>query len=72
MQTPALEWHKSSFCQTSECVEISEYNGTVLMRNSAQPASESGYIYFTEEEFSAFLKAAKAGQFDLARRSAES
>jgi hypothetical protein len=35
----------------------------VLMRSSAMP--ESGYIYITEEEFSVFLGAAKAGKFDL-------
>lgn len=65
MQTRALDWHKSSLCQTSECVEISAYNDMVLMRSSSEP--ESGYIYFTEEEFSGFLRAAKAGKFDLFR-----
>jgi len=63
MQTPELDWHKSSRCQTSECVEISAYDGMVLMRSSAAP--ESGYICFTEEEFDGFLGAAKAGKFDL-------
>jgi hypothetical protein len=65
MQTPALDWHKASFCQTGECVEIAAYNDVVLMRNSAQP--ESGYVYFTPEEFDSFLGAAKSGEFDLAR-----
>jgi Domain of unknown function (DUF397) len=65
MQTPALDWHKASFCQTGECVEIAEYNDVVLMRNSAQP--ESGHIYFTPEEFTTFLGAAKAGEFGLVR-----
>ena len=66
MQTPALDWHRSSLCQTGECVEISDYNNTVLMRNSTQP--ESGCISFTKEEFSMFVGAVKAGEFDLARR----
>lgn len=35
-----------------------------MMRNSTRP--DSGYIYFTSEEFSTFLLAAKAGEFDLA------
>lgn len=64
MQTPALDWHRSSLCQTGECVEISDHDNTVLMRNSARP--ESGYIFFTREEFGSFVKAVKAGQFDLA------
>jgi hypothetical protein len=65
MQTPALDWHKASFCQTGECVEIAAYNNVVLMRSSAQP--ESGYIHFTPEEFATFLDAAKAGEFSLVR-----
>jgi hypothetical protein len=69
MQTPALDWQRSSLCQTSECVEISDYNSTVLMRSSSQP--ESGHILFSKEEFSSFVGAVKAGQYDLAIRSAE-
>ena len=34
------------------------------MRNSAQP--ESGYVFFTKEEFGSFVEAVKAAQFDLA------
>ena len=65
MQTLALDWHKASFCQTGECVEIAEYNDVVLMRNSAQP--ESGYIHFTPDEFFSFLGAVKSGEIDLVR-----
>jgi hypothetical protein len=68
MQTPALDWHRSSFCQTGECVEIATCNDTVVIRSSAHP--ESGYIYLTPEELGHFLRAVKAGKFDLARRSA--
>lgn len=63
MQTSELDWHKASFCQTGECVEIAAYNDLVLMRSSAQP--KMGYVYFTLEEFSSFLEAAKSGEFDL-------
>jgi hypothetical protein len=65
MQTSALDWHKASFCQTGECIEIAAYNDVVLMRSSSQP--ESGYVYFTPEEFNSFLEAAKSGKFDLIR-----
>lgn len=65
MQTPALDWHRASFCQTGECVEIAAYDKAVVMRSSTQP--ESGYIYFTPEEFTSFLVAAKAGDLDLAK-----
>lgn len=70
MQTPALDWYRSSLCQTGECVEIAIYNGTVMMRSSVYP--KSGYIYLTPEEFSRFLGAAKTGKFDLARGAAGS
>jgi len=65
MQTPSLVWQRASLCQNGECVEIAAYDGTVVMRNSARP--DSGYVYFTCGEFSIFLMAAKAGEFDLAR-----
>jgi hypothetical protein len=64
MQVP-LDWHKSSLCQTGECVEIAAQSGTVIMRKSTQP--DAGYVYFTPEEFGSFLMGAKAGEFDLAR-----
>jgi Domain of unknown function (DUF397) len=70
MQTPPLDWRRSSLCQTGECVEIATYNDTVVMRSSAHPGS--GYIQLTPEEFDGFLNAAKAGKFDLARGSAGS
>src|SRR5947208_1867866 len=41
MQTLALDWHRSSLCQTGECVEIAIFNDTVVMRSSAHP--ESGF-----------------------------
>ena len=65
MQTSALDWHRSSLCQTGECVEIATFNDTVVMRSSAH--AESGFLHFTPEEFSVFIGAAKAGRFDLVR-----
>ena len=65
MLTPSLDWNRSSLCQNGECVEIGAYDDMVVMRSSSQP--DSGFIYFTPEDFSAFLGAAKAGEFDLTR-----
>ena len=63
---PHLDWHKASLCQTGECVEVAAtQDGTVIMRSSSQP--DAGYVSFTPEDFSLFLKRAKAGAFDLAR-----
>jgi hypothetical protein len=58
-----LAWYKASFCQNRECVEVTEINGLVLMRSSAEP--DSGYINLTAKEFGSFLTAAKAGEFDV-------
>ena len=60
----SVAWQKSSLCQTGECVEIARQNDLIIMRNSARP--NSGYVYFTPEEFNAFLGAAGAGKFDQA------
>lgn len=62
---PSLDWQKASLCQNGECVEIAAYNGTVMMRKSTEP--DSACLYFTPEEFSSFLKGAKAGEFNPAR-----
>jgi len=61
---PSLDWRRASFCQNYECVEVTALNiSTVIMRNSTQP---DHYAYFTRDEFASFLRAAKAGEFDLA------
>jgi len=56
-----LDWRRASFCQNGECVWIAAQNGSVIMRSS-QP--DSAWLYFTPEEFGAFLDDAKAGAFD--------
>jgi hypothetical protein len=62
IQIQSLDWYRASFCQNGECVEIATQNGAVIMRSSAEP--DSGQIRFTPEEFSYFLREAKAGRYD--------
>jgi uncharacterized protein DUF397 len=64
MQALRLDWRRASPCQGGECVWIARQNGSVIMRGS-QP--DSPWLYFTPEEFGAFLSDAKAGKFDLFR-----
>jgi nitrate reductase alpha subunit len=59
----SIDWYRASFCQSGECVEVARHDDTVMMRNSTHP--DTGYVYFTPEEFNMFLGAAKAGEFDL-------
>ncbi|QIS04030.1 DUF397 domain-containing protein [Nocardia brasiliensis] len=57
-------WRKSSFSNPSgNCVEVAEAtNGQVAVRNSRDP--ESGTLFYTRPEIDAFVRGAKAGEFD--------
>lgn len=59
-----MTWQKSSRCVTGECVEVS-FTGTgdVLVRDSKNP--EGPMLYFTTEEWSAFVAGVHNGEFDL-------
>lgn len=66
--TPALVWVKSSFSNNGgECVEVSrtllDTKGVLLVRDSKNP--EGGQLSFTPSEWTAFLKGAAAGEFNL-------
>jgi hypothetical protein len=53
------EWIKSSFCQNSACIEVSRQgNYSVVLR------TEDDFMGVTMEEWDAFVKGAKAGEFD--------
>jgi hypothetical protein len=54
------EWRKPSQCGDSQCVEVSAGDGIVWLR-----ASRFSYpLAYTPEEFSAFVVAVKAGEYD--------
>ncbi|BDT91995.1 DUF397 domain-containing protein [Nocardia beijingensis] len=57
-------WRKSSFSNASgNCVEVAETaNGQVAVRNSRDP--EGGVLIYTRPEIDAFVRGAKAGEFD--------
>ncbi|GAA5049562.1 DUF397 domain-containing protein [Nocardia callitridis] len=57
-------WRKSSFSNPSgNCVEFAEAsNNQVAVRNSRAP--ESGTLFYTRPEIDAFVRGAKAGEFD--------
>ncbi|RJO73443.1 DUF397 domain-containing protein [Nocardia panacis] len=61
----ASGWRKSSFSGSmgGNCVEVAETtNGHVAVRNSRDP--EGAVLYYTRPEIDAFLRGAKAGEFD--------
>jgi hypothetical protein len=60
-----LAWQKSSFSQNLvNCVEVQHPDEhTIAVRNSNFP--DKGIVTFTADEWNAFIKGAKAGEFDL-------
>ena len=55
-------WRKSRFCSDAACVAVARIDGQVLVRDSKDP--DQMPLAFTEAEWSAFLRGAKAGEFD--------
>lgn len=57
-------YKRSSYCSTGACVEVIRLeNGDVSLRDSKNPTKEA--LRFTTEEWSAFLKGVKAGEFEV-------
>jgi hypothetical protein len=54
-------WRKSSFCASGECVEVAQQKGKIVLRDSDEPR---GSVHYTAEEWQAFLRGVKAGEFD--------
>jgi hypothetical protein len=56
-------WRKSSFSGDSSCVEFSAMgDGNVAVRDSKHPDADA--LIFNRAEIDAFLRGAKAGEFD--------
>lgn len=57
--------HKvSSFCSFGECVEVGQLpGGSVSVRDTKDP-ERSMSLVFTREEWAAFVKGVKMGEFD--------
>lgn len=58
-----LEWRRSSYCDTSACVDVAfvdgEHSGVLIRNSRIAPA-----ISATREEWEAFVAGVKAGEFD--------
>ena len=59
-ETP--QWQKSSYCGTSACVEVAQTSDVVLVRDSKNP--KVAPLAFTTDEWSAFVRGVKAGEFN--------
>ncbi|WP_381797586.1 DUF397 domain-containing protein [Streptomyces niveus] len=59
---PKTNWQKSSFSGSgAQCVEIAEYNGAILLRESDDP---NVVTTTSREKFAVFIAGVKAGEFD--------
>jgi hypothetical protein len=61
-------WRKASFCASGECVEVAQRNGMIVLRSSNGPRRISlgprRRVHYTAQEWQAFLRGVKAGEFD--------
>lgn len=57
-----MEWRTSSFCKADQpmCVEVAHVDdGAVMVRDA-----EGYHLRYTREEWDAFVRGVKAGEFD--------
>lgn len=57
------EWIKSSYCNTSTCVEVMIEENTVAVRDSKNRALPA--LVYSLDEWQQFVAGVKDGQFDL-------
>jgi hypothetical protein len=60
--TDKTTWRMSSFTDGMNCVEVATIGDAVALRDSKDPAGP--VLHFTRGEMLAFLRGAKAGEFD--------
>lgn len=64
------DWKRSSYCDGGHCVQVSLTTSlpvnteslVIGVRNSRTPEAE---VYFSADDWNAFVKGVKAGEFDL-------
>jgi Domain of unknown function (DUF397) len=61
-QTGQPLWRRASFCASNECVEVTQRNGMIIMRNSREPSGR--VLHYSIEEWQSFILGVKAGEFD--------
>jgi hypothetical protein len=64
-QPQVVAWRKSSFCQNSECAEVGEQGGEVILRSTRSPGEVTR---LTAAEWQALVKGIQAGEFEFLDR----
>jgi hypothetical protein len=61
----SVSWHKAAASNSGNCVEVGTYDGSVLIRDSADP---SGVVLsLSPRAWSAFLASARTGDLTVRR-----
>ena len=55
-------WRTSSFSDGMNCVQVAQLGDSIALRDSKDP--DGPVLHFTRGEMIAFLRGAKAGEFD--------
>ncbi len=58
-----VKFKTASECGISACVEIGQKDGNVMVKDSKNPNGPT--LSFDTDEWNAFIKGAKAGEFDI-------
>jgi hypothetical protein len=61
-QAQQFAWRRASLCAASECVEVAEHHGMIILRDSKAPGG--AILRYTADEWRAFVGGIKAGEFD--------
>ena len=61
----SLTWRRSTWCAASNCVEVADVGGAVAVRDSK--VADGAVLLYTSDEWSAFVRGIKAGEFDFPR-----
>lgn len=58
-----VQFRRASFCESGACVEAAAVQGMMLVRDSKDP--NGPVLRFDRDEWEAFVKGVKAGEFDF-------
>jgi hypothetical protein len=61
-QSSRPTWRKASYCASGQCVEVAQWKGIVMLRDSQNP--HGLVLSYTAKEWQGFASAVKSGRFD--------
>jgi Domain of unknown function (DUF397) len=55
-------FRRASFCGATECIEVAQREGKVVIRDSTQP--HGSMLYYAARDWGSFVHSIKSGQLD--------